>query len=196
MVLLRSKQTPEKAKNVNHPLVLLTRLYYIEFIFYIYLVLGGNPTITKSVISSLKFLPMCIKESLRMYPPVSLFSRCPAKQTNVGGYNLPAGLFTLVSIFQMQNCAKIWDKPSVFDPYRFSKENIDKIDPFAYISFSAGPRNCIGQNMAMHELNYITARILTRFYLTLPKDFPKEMEYELNILLKPKIPFRINLSPI
>ena len=158
--------------------------------------MGGNPTITKSVISSLKFLPMCIKESLRMYPPVSLFLRCPAKQTNVGGYSLPAGLFTLVSIFQMQNCAKIWDNPSQFDPYRFSKENIDKIDPFSYIPFSAGPRNCIGQNMAMHELNYVIARILTRFYMTLPKDFPEEMEYELNILLKPKIPFKINLSPI
>ena len=50
--------------------------------------------------------------------------------------------------------------------------------------------------MAMHELNYVIARILTRFYLTLPKDFPEEMEYELNLLLKPKIPFRINLTPL
>ena len=96
----------------------------------------------------------------------------------------------------MHNHGDFWDKPDEFNPYRFSAENIDKISPFGYIPFSAGPRNCIGQNMAMHELNFVVARILTRFKLSLPTDFPKDIEFEFNILLKPKFPFNLVLSSV
>ncbi|KAI6661593.1 Cytochrome P450 4B1-like [Oopsacas minuta] len=158
--------------------------------------LDGNSSITKSTITSLIFLPMCIKESLRLYPPVINISRCPAKPSTVAGHKLPAGLLTTIGIYQMHNHSDIWDNPSEFNPYRFSEDNIDKIVPFSYIPFSACSRNCIGQIMALHELNYVIARIITRFNLALPKDSPEEIEFQMNILLKPKLPLRIDISPI
>ena len=139
---------------------------------------------------------MCIKESLRMYPPVTLVLRTTKESSVLNGLTLPGGYRMVVGINHLHNSVHLWDNPSQFDPYRFSKENIDKINPFSYIPFSAGPRNCIGQNMAMHELNYVIARILTSFYLTLPKDFPEEMEYESSILLRPKHPMKILLSSV
>ncbi|KAI6661592.1 Cytochrome P450 4B1-like [Oopsacas minuta] len=156
----------------------------------------GIKALDKSSISNLKFLSMCIKESLRMYPPVTSIIRKSPESAELGGHALPAGYMVIIGINHMHNNPNVWDNPSEFNPYRFSEDNIDKIVPFSYIPFSAGSRNCIGQIMALHELNYVIARILTRFNLALPRDFPEEMEYEPNILLKPKHPMKILLSPI
>ena len=139
---------------------------------------------------------MCVKESLRIFPPVMGISRCSSKPSKLAEHNIPQGLFVTIGMYHMHNNAELWEKPDEFNPYRFSAENIDKIPPFGYIPFSAGPRNCIGQNMALHELNFVVARILTRFKLSLPADFPKEIEYDFNILLKPKFPLKLVISPI
>lgn len=39
---------------------------------------------------------------------------------------------------------KYFKNPNKFDIDRWDREETKKIDPFNYIPFSAGPRNCIG----------------------------------------------------
>ena len=50
--------------------------------------------------------------------------------------------------------------------------------PIAFLPFSAGSRNCIGQSFAMAELKIITAKLIKNFQVSL------QAGYEINLTFK------------
>jgi cytochrome P450 family 4 len=56
---------------------------------------------------------------------------------------LPKGDTILIFAFGIHRDPKHFEEPETFNPERF--ENADGKFPYAYIPFSAGPRNCIGK---------------------------------------------------
>ncbi|XP_020824985.1 cytochrome P450 4F3-like isoform X1 [Phascolarctos cinereus] len=122
-------------------------------------------------LAQMPFLTMCIKESLRLHPPVGMVSRCCTKDIQLpDGRIIPKGNICLVSIFGTHYNPAVWPNPEVFDPYRFDISKSQKISPLAFIPFSAGPRNCIGQNFAMSEMKVVLALTLLRFRVLPDKD--------------------------
>lgn len=62
-----------------------------------------------------------------------------------GEYTIPAQSNIGIMSYLMHRSPELYPDPEKFDPERFSKENSAGRHPFAYIPFSAGPRNCIGK---------------------------------------------------
>lgn len=141
----------------------------------------------------MKYLEMCIKESLRIYPPAPLVARKVTEDFTVRGHRIPSGCTCAIFIYLLHRNPKLFPQPERFIPERFEpKAEIHKM-PYVYIPFSAGPRNCIGQKFAMLEMKIVLASILRRYQLTgiTKRD---QVDVEFSILLKPSSPIMIRFD--
>eukprot|EP00071_Canis_lupus_P025006 XP_013977655.1 cytochrome P450 4F6 isoform X4 [Canis lupus familiaris] len=92
-------------------------------------------------LAQLPFLTMCIKESLRLHPPVTVIARrCTQDIVLPDGRVIPKGNNCVLSIFGIHHNPSVWPDPEVYNPLRFDPENIKERSPLAFIPFSAGPR--------------------------------------------------------
>ncbi|KAF4526740.1 hypothetical protein B566_EDAN015310, partial [Ephemera danica] len=113
-----------------------------------------------SDLSKMKFLERVIKESMRVKPPVWFVGRKLEKN----GYDeFPANTVIHVNIYGIHHNPDVYPDPEKFDPDRFLPENCVGRHPYAYIPFSAGPRNCIGQRFAMLEMKEVISAVLRHF---------------------------------
>ncbi|XP_069498351.1 cytochrome P450 4B1-like [Ambystoma mexicanum] len=130
-------------------------------------ILGDRDTVHWDDLGKMTYTTMCIKECLRLYPPVPGISRTLDKPlTFPDGRTLPEGFNIFLSIFCIQRHPSIWKDPEVFDPLRFSPENSSNRHAYGFVPFAAGPRNCIGQNFAMNEMKVALALTLLRFEIS------------------------------
>ncbi|XP_034030491.1 cytochrome P450 4F3-like [Thalassophryne amazonica] len=118
-------------------------------------------------LSGLPFTTMCIREALRLHSPVLAVTRKYTQDMELPkNRTVPKGVICLVSIYGTHHNGTVWTNPHEFDPLRFEPTNMAGRDSHAFIPFSSGPRNCIGQKFALAELRVVVALTLLRFHLT------------------------------
>ncbi|KAI4462793.1 cytochrome p450 family 4 [Holotrichia oblita] len=104
-----------------------------------------------SDINELKYLERVLKESLRLYPSVPAIARFTSEDLTIDDYFIPKGTTVSIHIMDIHLNPKYFPQPEKFDPDRFLPENSKDRHPYAYIPFSAGPRNCIGAKWHRHR---------------------------------------------
>ncbi|EDS32954.1 cytochrome P450 4c3 [Culex quinquefasciatus] len=124
-----------------------------------------NTQLTYSMLQELKYLDMTIKEVLRIHPSVPVIGRKSAHDMVIDGQKIPPGIDIAVLIYAMHNNPGVFPEPDRFDPERFNEENSTKRHPYAYIPFSAGARNCIGQKYALLEIKATLVKLLGHYRL-------------------------------
>ncbi len=119
----------------------------------------GQCTPDDGQLRELTYLRMVIEEVLRVYPPAWTTSRTAIEDDNILGYPVDAGTSVMISPYVMHRNPRYWPDPEVFDPERHTPEMKESRPKFAYIPFGGGPRNCIGSNFAMMELQLVVAMV-------------------------------------
>ncbi|CAH3015399.1 unnamed protein product [Porites evermanni] len=158
-------------------------------------VVGFNQDLDWKHLSKLKYMLMCIKESCRIFAPVPMISRSLDKTYEIDGHLVPEGSWVMTNIYALHHNPHVWKDPEIFDPLRFTNENAKDMSPYAFIPFSAGPRNCIGQNFALTEVKISVAMILRKFKLSLDSANVVPVDDLIpELILRSKNGIRINIS--
>ncbi|KAL1920359.1 uncharacterized protein VTP21DRAFT_736 [Calcarisporiella thermophila] len=144
-----------------------------------------NPSVLmpENDLGKLSYLTMVIKETLRMHGPGFGTIRKLAQDTNVKGTIIPKNTSLYLWNYPVHRDPRLWDEPDVFDPERFDSSNHKPIVPGSYFPFSYGPRNCMGQGLAMAEMKFVLATLLRRYEFSLAPGFT--MEYRTAFTLCP-----------
>ena len=156
-------------------------------------VLMGREWLEYEDLKNLKYTTWCIKEAMRLYPPVVYFFRKTTDDIKLDDYLIPKGITIGIHTFVIHRNAHIWERPNEYDPTRFQPANMEKHGPYDYIPFSAGSRNCIGRNFAMNEMKVVVGTIVSRFSLRL--DETHKVEMVPRMILKTKNDIQVLLEP-
>jgi cytochrome P450 len=151
-------------------------------------VLGGRlPTIGD--LPKLEFTGNIVQEAVRLYPPFWLIYRTPVTPDEIAGYKVEPGDYIFICPYVIHRDPKFWDTPNTFNPDRFPAEPANKL---AYIPFGAGPRRCIGEQMALMEATLSLASIAQRYQFDL---YPGEtVTPEPQVTLRPKGGIRMTIK--
>lgn len=123
-------------------------------------------------IARLTYTDQVLRESLRLSPTAPAFGVEAIEDTTLAGkWEVPAGSKFLLLLPEIHRDPKVWHKPEVFDPERFSPENIDAIPDRAWMPFGNGPRACIGSQFAMQEAKLALSMLVQRFDLERPAPY-------------------------
>lgn len=116
-------------------------------------------------ISKLPYMGQCLDETMRLYPLAPRLDRVSVKDVTIKGLKFPKGTSVQIPVGVIHRDPEIYLEPDEFDPSRFTPEAKAARDPFAFMPFGMGPRNCVGMRLALIELKVALASIFQKFRL-------------------------------
>ncbi|SPJ72161.1 related to pisatin demethylase / cytochrome P450 monooxygenase [Fusarium torulosum] len=128
-------------------------------------------------LQSLPFLDACIKESLRLDPPfaTALERIVPAEGATICGHFFPGGSLVGMNPYITNRYRPTWGEDAdLWRPSRWLEgdtANVRKLEA-SLLSFGAGTRTCLGQNVAMFEIKKLVVALFINYDINLVK--PRE----------------------
>jgi cytochrome P450 family 135 len=127
-----------------------------------------------------------IKEALRVRPPVIAAARVAQRDTDLGGFRVPAGTRVWTPMTLIQRDEASFPDPERFEPERFLR---GKPAPMTWIPFGGGNRRCVGAGFAMLEMRVVLQTILGRAVLA-PGAQPERPRLN-NVIMEPARGMRV-----
>ncbi|XP_006921016.1 steroid 17-alpha-hydroxylase/17,20 lyase [Pteropus alecto] len=134
---------------------------------------GFSRTPTIGDRNQLVLLEATIREVLRIRPvAATLLPHKAVVDSSIGEFTIDKGTNIVVNIWALHHNEKEWHQPDQFMPERFlDPTGSQLISPsLSYMPFGAGPRSCVGENLARQVLFLFMSWLLQRFDLEIPDD--------------------------
>jgi len=134
--------------------------------------------ICHEMLLDIPYLDHFINEVLRMYSPVPFIERLCNKDVTYDGIHIPKGTIITISPYSLHYSEEYYTDPETFNPDRWNAENKANLDPYAFMPFGAGPRNCIGMRFAMEEIKMVLCHLIKQFKFFPVEETPEKLEVE------------------
>lgn len=131
-------------------------------------------------LASMTYTQQVLEETLRLYPPVWLFTRRSHADDELDDYDVPPGTDIYLSPYILHRTASYWPDPDRFDPNRFLLDARSKKDR-PYFPFSLGPRRCLGEYFSFLEMKVHLGLLLPHFRMHLRDDAEPQLELGINL---------------
>jgi len=144
-------------------------------------------------LGSLELMHSTLKEVLRLHPPVGFTIRQAVRDTKILDINVKKGDYVGLGIQANDSNPKYWEDPEKFNAKRFMKGVMPaNMEPFAFLPFSVGMRNCIGQHFALIQAKLVLATFLRTFDFKLVPGY--KMKFGFKLLYEPMDPVELILT--
>lgn len=153
----------------------------------------GDGALNFDALNGMKLLHNCVKEALRLHPPLVLLMRSVEEPLEYRGLKIPEGHIVMVSPSVAHRIPSVYADPDKYDPERFAEPRMEdkRNGPFAFISFGGGRHTCLGEHFGFLQVKAIISVLLRSFDLELLDGLP-EPDYEAMIVgpLPTKVRYR------
>uniref|UniRef100_A0A1L8E4J3 Putative cytochrome n=1 Tax=Nyssomyia neivai TaxID=330878 RepID=A0A1L8E4J3_9DIPT len=124
-------------------------------------------TLTADNMRNMPYLRACIKEALRVTPVTIGNVRTTGKDIVLKGYKIPKETDVFMNSQMIYSDDHYFPNANSFIPERWlrSQEKHENYNPFTYLPFGFGQRNCIGRRFAEMEIESITSRLVRNYHL-------------------------------
>ncbi|KAL8473784.1 hypothetical protein ACS0TY_030583 [Phlomoides rotata] len=129
----------------------------------------------------LTYLRCCLKEVLRLHPPIPLLLHETAQEVIVAGYHIPAKSRVMINAWAIARHESAWKDAESFNPSRFLKDGAPdyKGSYFEFIPFGSGRRSCPGMQLGLYALEVAVVHLLHCFTWELPDGIkPNELDMD------------------
>ncbi|OVA17648.1 Cytochrome P450 [Macleaya cordata] len=145
------------------------------------------------------YLKACLAETLRLYPSVPEdFKYVVSDDVLPDGTAVPAGSSVTYSIYSVGRMKSIWGEDCMeFRPERWLSTGGDRFetpkDGYKFVAFNAGPRTCLGKDLAYLQMKSVASAVLLRYRLSLVPGHRVEQKMSLTLFMKNGL--RVYLQP-
>ncbi|KAM9288362.1 LOW QUALITY PROTEIN: lanosterol 14-alpha demethylase [Cariama cristata] len=121
-------------------------------------------------------LDRCLKETLRLRPPIMTIMRMARTPQTVAGYSIPPGHQVCVSPTRLTTDSEPPERCSRLQPDHL-QDNPAAVEKFAYVPFGAGRHRCIGEHFAYVQIKTIWSTLLRLYEFDLIDDYFPTINY-------------------
>jgi cytochrome P450 len=149
--------------------------------------------VDKESLTAMDYTQALLEETLRLYPPVWLFSRRAIEDDELAEFDVATGTDIYLSPYILHRTREYWPDPDRFDPQRFGPDAAYKKGERPYFPFSLGPRRCLGEYFSFLEMKAHLGLLIQKFHMTLVGDDKPELDLGINLRTQKSILLRPTL---